>query len=71
MKIWRLNTGVQTLAFASHGGIPAVIYWGALLPDTEDLVELAKAQLNDLTGGMIDRLAEVTLTPESGRAFAG
>ncbi len=71
MKIWRLNTGVQSLAFASHGGIPAVIYWGALLPDTEDMVELAKAQLNDLTGGMIDRLAEVTLTPESGRAFAG
>ena len=58
------NAGTQTLALASTGGLPEVIYWGPSLPATEDLRALADAAQNDLTGGMIDRLAALSLTPE-------
>ena len=71
MKVWRLDAEGQTLALASTGGIPAVIYWGAHLPQAEDLAELARSQLRDLTGGMLDELADLSLTPEAHRAFAG
>ncbi|NEX46168.1 alpha-galactosidase [Pseudotabrizicola algicola] len=68
---WRLDAGGQTLALTSDGGLPAVIYWGARLTDGEDLAELAASTRQDLTGGMIDALPALTLTPESGRAFPG
>lgn len=71
MTQWRMDTAGQTLALTSDGGLPAVIYWGARLPDGEDLAQLAGSARQDLTGGMIDTLPELTLTPESGRAFAG
>jgi alpha-galactosidase len=71
VKTWRLDAGAQTLAFATHTGIPRVIFWGARLPQAEDLAELAQATLSDLTGGMIDQLPELTLTPEASRAFPG
>ena len=68
---WRMDTGVQTLALTSDGGVPSVIYWGARLPEAEDLAQLAASTRHDLTGGMLDQLSALTLTPESGRAFAG
>jgi alpha-galactosidase len=68
---WRLDAGAQTLALTSAGGLPQVIYWGARLPQAEDLAQLAAAARHDLTGGMIDALPALTLTPESGRAFPG
>ncbi len=71
MNVWRIDAGTQTLALASTGGLPEVVYWGPSLPATEDLGALANAAQNDLTGGMIDRLAPLSLTPESGRAFPG
>lgn len=71
MKTWRLDAGGQTLVFAGSVGMPEVVYWGARLPEAEDLAELAQSVKNDLTGGMLDELAGVTLTPESGRAFPG
>lgn len=71
MNHYRLDAGAQTIALTTDGGIPAVTYWGPRLPETEDLAQLALAATNDLTGGMLDALSPVTLTPESGRAFAG
>lgn len=71
LQAWRIDAGPQTLALASDGGLPFVIWWGARLPEGEDLAELARAEVNDLTGGMIDRLEELRLAPESGRAFPG
>lgn len=71
MTEWRLDSLGQTLVLTSDGGLPAVIYWGARLPESEDLAELAASARHDLTGGMIDQLPALTLTPESGRAFAG
>ncbi len=68
---WRIDAGTQTLALASDGGIPQVIWWGARLPATEDLGQLASSRLSDLTGGMLDQLPALSLCPESGRAFQG
>ena len=68
---WRIDAGQQTLALTTDGGLPQVVYWGAGLPADEDLSQLAASTRNDLTGGMIDKLAPLTLTPESGRAFPG
>jgi len=68
---WRIDAGGQTLAFGSDGGIPSVIWWGARLPDAEDLGQLAASVMQDLTGGMLDRLPALSLCPESGAAFSG
>lgn len=71
MTEWRIDTPAQTIALATTGGIPEVIWWGPLLPAGQDLAELAAARRHDLTGGMIDRLPSLSLCPESGRAFSG
>ena len=71
MTTYRLDAGAQTLVLAASTGLPEVIYWGARLPDTENLDAIAAASLNDLTGGMIDALPALSLTPEAGRAFQG
>ena len=71
MTTYRLDAGAQTLALAVTTGLPEVVYWGARLPDTENLDAIASASLNDLTGGMIDALPALSLTPEAGRAFQG
>lgn len=68
---WRVDAAGQTLALATDGGIPEVIYWGPRLPDAEDLAQVALAARNDLTGGMLDRLPALSLSPEPGRAFQG
>jgi len=68
---WRIDAGGQTVALATSGGIPEVIWWGPRLPGSEDLAQLAAAQLNDITGGMLDRLPALSLSPEPGRAFQG
>ena len=68
---WRIDTASQTIALASTGGIPQVIWWGPRLPDGEDLAQLARAQQNDITGGMLDALPALSLSPEPGRAFQG
>ena len=71
MKTWRIDSPAQTIALASSGGIPEVIHWGPRLPDGEDLAQLALSSVQDLTGGMIDALPALSLTPEPGRAFQG
>jgi alpha-galactosidase len=68
---FRLDAGAQTLALAVGFGLPEVIYWGARLPDGENLETLVLAGQSDLTGGMIDALPALSLTPEAGRAFQG
>lgn len=68
---WRIDAGGQTIALTATAGLPFVTYWGPRLPDSEDLAQLALAAQNDLTGGMLDQLPQITLTPESGRAFQG
>lgn len=69
--VWRLDTGAQTLVLASEGAIPAALYWGARLPEGEDLNQLVAATRADLTGGMIDAHAALSLCPEASRDFPG
>jgi alpha-galactosidase len=68
---WRIDAGGQTIALATSGGLPEVIWWGPSLPLDEDLGQLARAQTNDITGGMLDRLPALSLSPEPGRGFQG
>jgi alpha-galactosidase len=68
---WRIDARGQTIALATGGGIPEVIYWGPSLPQAEDLSQLALAARHDLTGGMLDKLPSLSLSPEPGRAFQG
>jgi len=63
MSRWRIDVAGQTLALAGTGGVPRVIWWGPALPGDEDLAELDRAQASDLTGGMLDRLPDLTLCP--------
>ncbi len=68
---WRVDSGPQTLVLAADGGIPAVVYWGPSLPATEDLAQIAAAAQSDLTGGMLDVLPPLSLTPEAARGWPG
>lgn len=65
------GAGAQTIALTTSGGIPEVIWWGAALPEGEDLSQLAAAARQDLNGGMLDALPALSLCPEAGRAFQG
>lgn len=71
MSHWRIDAPGQTLVLASSGGVPRVIWWGPTLPASEDLAELARADASDLTGGMLDRLPELTLCPLPGADWQG
>jgi len=72
MLTWRLDDSAQTIVVAAiDNSMAFVAYWGALLPAHEDLNQLVKAQVRDLTGGMIDHNAPVSLCPVEGDAFPG
>ena len=72
MRSWRLDDGRQTLVLAARRErIPQVVYWGARLPDDEDLSTLHAAHILDVTGGMLDESPELSLCPEATRSFPG
>ena len=67
----RLDDAHQTLVLTPTEGLPVLAYWGPRLPDCEDLGQLAAAGLNDLNGGMLDKLAPLTLCPVGDGVFQG
>ncbi|MEW9918488.1 alpha-galactosidase [Marimonas sp. MJW-29] len=72
IETWRLDDGQQTLALASRDrGCPEVIYWGAPLPEIEDLAALAAAAETDFTGGALDAVAGLSLCPTGAEGFQG
>ena len=72
MQVWRLDDSAQTIVVASIDNSMAFIaYWGAVLPEHENLAQVVHAQMRDLTGGMIDQNAPVSLCPVEGDAFPG
>ncbi|MSU88895.1 alpha-galactosidase [Rhodobacteraceae bacterium 2CG4] len=72
IRCWRLDTPAQTMVLASFDGrLPEVVYWSAPLPGDENLDTLAAAGRIAPAGGMLDEVAEVSLTPERGRQFQG
>ncbi|AML50387.1 alpha-galactosidase [Falsihalocynthiibacter arcticus] len=68
---WRLDSPTQTLVLASEGQLPSVIYWGALLPSSEDLSALYAMSKLDVTGGMLDTVPPLTICPVAGDSFPG
>ena len=72
IRTWRLDDSRQSLVLGSHRDRMAeVIYWGARLPDSEDLETLYRANAIDVTGGMLDTNPELSLCPEATRSFPG
>ncbi|MFY0662263.1 MAG: alpha-galactosidase [Shimia sp.] len=71
MQTWRVDAPGQTLVLASDGGVPSALYWGAALPAEQDLSQIGLIAARDVTGGMIDRLPDVSLCPEVGQGFQG
>ena len=72
MQTWRLDDARQSLVLsATDGRLPQVIYWGASLPDDEDLATLHDVSEIDLTGGMLDENPDLSVCPEAIRSFPG
>ena len=72
MQVWRLDDSAQTIVIASiNNNMAFIAYWGAVLPEHENLAQVVHAQMRDLTGGMIDQNAPVSLCPVEGDAFPG
>lgn len=72
MKTWHLGDDRQSLVLASRENrLPEVIYWGPALPDGEALEPLAAAAIMDVTGGMVDENAPISISPEASRTFPG
>ena len=69
---WRLDDGRQTIVLAAtRDRLPEVIYWGAPLPQSEDLNTLAAGHVLDVTGGMLDENPDLSICPEAVRTFPG
>ena len=72
MRIWQLRDARQSLVLASRDDrLPEVIYWGAALPEGEDLAQLAAGAEMDVTGGMLDRNPDLSICPEAAQTFPG
>ena len=71
MSLWELRGDRQSLVFADlDGGMPQIIHWGAPLPPA-DLPVLADAMRPDITGGMLDAVAPLSICPAAERTFPG
>ena len=72
IQSWRLDDRRQTLVLGCAGDrLAKIVYWGACLPDDEDLATLHAAHGIDVTGGMLDKNPEVSICPEATRSFPG
>ena len=72
MTNWRLDDAHQTLVLTQvEGCLPEVIYWGAPLPLAEDLADLAAGHVMDVTGGMMDQIAPLSVCPEARQGWPG
>lgn len=72
MQTWRVDDRRQSMVLASRSGrLPQVVYWDARLPDDEDLATIAAAYEIDLTGGMLDVAAPLSILPELAQGFPG
>jgi alpha-galactosidase len=71
-RTYRIDDGRQTLVLAARNDrLPEVVYWGALLPDDENLDILHAAHAIDVTGGMLDENPDLSICPEATRSFPG
>jgi alpha-galactosidase len=71
-RTYRIDDGRQTLVLAAYNDrLPEVVYWGATLPQSEDLAVLQAANVIDVTGGMLDENPDLSICPEATRSFPG
>ncbi len=71
-RTYRIDDGRQTLVLAARNDrLPEVVYWGACLPEGEDLDTLHAANVIDVTGGMLDENPDLSICPEATRSFPG
>lgn len=72
VKTWHLADRHQSLVLASFDNrMPEVVYWGPALPTGEVLETLSAASRLDVTGGMVDVNAALSLCPEASQTFPG
>ena len=72
IRAWHLRDAKQSLVLASSDErLPVVAYWGAALPEGENLEALARLGELDVTGGMLDRNPETSLCPQASQSFPG
>ena len=72
IRSWHLGDDRQSLVLASFDDrLPEAVYWGPALPTGENLETLSAAALADVTGGMVDRNAGLSLCPEASESFPG
>ena len=70
-KAYRIDAAAQTLVLRATDGLPVIAYWGQALPMAEDLTALAQAGIADLTGGMLDRQAPLSICPVGDGVYQG
>lgn len=67
IQTWRIDGPRHTLALgARDDGLAEIIWWGARLPDDEDLTALAAAGELDFSGGQLDAVAPLSICPGAG-----
>lgn len=72
IRTWRLDSAQQSLVLASRDDrLPEIVYWGARLPNAEDVQAIALASRIDITDGGLDALPELSICPEAARSFHG
>ena len=72
MQQWRIDTHDQTLVFSSlNERLPCVIYWGNRLPENENLADLADAVAKDWGDNLLDKVPELSVSPEQSTNFPG
>ena len=71
-QAWRLDDDRMTLVLAARRErLPEIVYWGAPLPQSEDLSTIYAASALDVTGGMLDENPDLSICPEATRTFPG
>lgn len=72
IQTWRLDDAGQTLVLAARNGrLAEVVYWGAPLPVGENLETVARAADLDVTGGMLDQIPALSVSPQASDSFPG
>jgi len=72
IRCWHLGDDKQSLVLASFDNrLPEAVYWGPALPTGESLETLSAAARMDVTGGMVDENAALSLCPEASQTFPG
>ncbi|MEJ8472900.1 alpha-galactosidase [Roseibium algae] len=72
IRTWHLCDKQQSLVLAATAGaLPEIVYWGPALGPHADPDAIAKAHGYGITGGMLDELPALSISPETATGFHG